>query len=249
MFRPRVIPILLLRGNGLVKSIQFDDFKYIGDPLNAVRIFNNLRVDELVLLDIDATKENRSIDAGFVRELGEEANMPFAVGGGIKNSETISNLIKAGAERVILSSFAIENLRFVTEASAYFGSSTISVCVDYKKNIWGKQNVYTKSGKINMGTDVISMATQIQKAGAGEIILQSIDCDGTMQGYDLEMIQKISSALTIPLVALGGAGSIDDIKAGYKALATGLAAGSFFVFTGKFRGVLIQYPTINEYNF
>ncbi|MDC3337587.1 AglZ/HisF2 family acetamidino modification protein [Flavobacteriales bacterium] len=249
MFRPRIIPVLLLHKNGLVKTTKFGAHKYVGDPMNAVRIFNNLKVDELVLLDIDATTENRSISIDLVKEIGEEANMPFSVGGGIRDIETISKLTTAGAERVILSSYAIENLEFVKKAADQFGSSTISVCVDYKNNRWRKQNVYTRSGKYNTGKDLESVAIDIQNSGAGEIILQSIEKDGTMAGYDLDMIKKISGSLSIPLIALGGAGSISDIEAGYRAFATGLAAGSFFVFTGKYRGILIQYPTIKVYDF
>jgi len=250
VFRPRVIPVLLLHNKGLVKTIKFSDGKYIGDPLNAVRVFNDLKVDEIVLLDIDATKENRAISTELIKEIGEEANMPFSVGGGITNIKTISELTQAGAERVILSSFSIENPQFVKEASDHFGQSTICVCLDYKKNRWGKQNVYTNGGKKKTGKDIVQTALEMQNAGAGEVIIQSIDQDGMMQGYDLDMIKSVSSSLTIPVVALGGAGSISDIEEGYKSsYATGLAAGSFFVFKGKFRGVLIQYPAIKSYNF
>jgi len=250
MYRPRVIPVLLLHNNGLVKTINFSNNHYIGDPINAVKIFNDLKVDEIVLLDIEATKANRTISIDLVREIGEEANMPFSVGGGIKDVNTIKELTKAGAERVILSSYAIENPSFVAEAAANFGASTICVCLDYKKK-WGrKYNVYTNSGKKNSKKDLLSLALKMQKLGAGEIIVQSIDRDGIMKGYDIDFIKKISSHLTIPVVALGGVGSISDIEDGYKlGHANGLAAGSFFVFKGKHRGVLIQYPEIKNYNF
>ena len=250
MFRPRVIPVLLLHNKGLVKTVNFDKSTYIGDPMNAVKIFNDLKVDEIVLLDIDATKENRSISIDLVKEIGEEANMPFSVGGGVKDLETIQKLTSAGAERVVLSSFAIENPDFVKEAADYFGASTICVCINYKKNIWGKLNVYTRSGKRNIRKEVETVAVEMQNAGVGEVIIQSIDKDGTMLGYDLEVIKRISNAVSIPVIALGGAGSITDIEKGYKyAYANGLAAGSFFVFKGQHRGVLIQYPAIEEYNF
>ena len=238
MYRPRVIPVLLLQNNGLVKSVKFKNNTYIGDPLNAVRIFNDLKVDEIVLLDIDATKGNRTI-----------SNMPFSVGGGIKNIETIKKLISAGAERVILNSNAIENISFVKEAADNFGSSTICVCIDYK-NKWGKEKVFTHAGKKNSGKDVKTIAVEMQNAGAGEVIIQSIERDGSMAGYDLALIKKISESLTIPVIALGGAGTSEDIENAYKiGYANGLAAGSFFVFKGPHRGVLIQYPEIKTYNF
>jgi len=250
MFRPRVIPVLLLHNNGLVKTVKFDNQKYIGDPLNAVKIFNDLKVDEIVLLDIDATKENRSISIDLVKEIGEEANMPFSVGGGIRDLDTIQKIISAGAERVVLSSYAIENPGFVKEASDYFGSSTICVCINYKKNFFGKLNVYTKSGKNNIKKNVQAVALEMQNAGAGELIIQSIEKDGSMSGYDLEIIKEIAGVVTIPVVALGGAGSTTDMEKCYKyAYANGVAAGSFFVFKGPHRGVLIQYPNIKEYNF
>jgi len=250
MFRPRVIPVLLLHKNGLVKTVKFGNNKYIGDPLNAVRIFNDLKVDEIVLLDIDATKEKRSISIDLVKEIGEEANMPFSVGGGINDIDTIKKLTHAGAERVILSSHAIENPDFVRQASEYFGSSTICVCIDYKKRWVGKHKVYIRSGEKNSGKDIQALAIEMQNAGAGEVIIQSIDKDGSMTGYDLDMIKQISSSVTIPVIALGGAGSISDMEQAYKtAYANGVAAGSFFVFKGAHRGVLIQYPSITDYNF
>ena len=250
MFRPRVIPVLLLHNNGLVKTVKFGKNTYIGDPINAVRIFNDLKVDEIVLLDIDATNENRSISIDLVKEIGEEANMPFSVGGGIKDIDTIKKLTTAGAERVILSSFAIEHPEFVAEAAGYFGSSTICVCIDYKKKWGGKISVYTRSGGKNSKKKIETVALEAQNAGAGEVIIQSIDRDGVMKGYDLEIIKQISEALTIPVIALGGAGSTLDIEAGYKyAYANGLAAGSFFVFKGEHRGVLINYPEVKNYNF
>ncbi len=250
MYRPRVIPVLLLHKNGLVKTVKFGKSTYIGDPINAVKIFNDLKVDEIVLLDIDATKENRSISIDLVKEIGEEANMPFSVGGGIKDIETIQKITSAGAERVILSSYAIENPHFIKEAANNFGASTICVCIDYKKNIWGNKQVYIESGKKNTKKDIATLATEVQNAGAGEVIIQSINRDGIMDGYDLETIKEVSSKVTIPVIALGGAGSTLDIEDGYKsAYANGLAAGSFFVFTGKHRGVLIQYPQVKNYNF
>ena len=243
MLRPRVIPVLLLQGNILVKSQAFKNHKYIGDPINAVRIFNDLRADELVFLDINASSENRLIDSEFVTQVGEEANMPFSVGGGIRSLEDIRTLINAGAERVIINSAAISRPSFIREAADEFGSSTITVCIDVKKKLFGGQVVWTNNGKKATSLDPVSYAKEVEALGAGEIIIQSIDKDGAMTGYDLALIRRISEAVKIPVTALGGAGSMDDLdKAHTEGKANGLAAGSLFVFHGKNRGVLITYP-------
>ena len=250
MKRPRIIPVLLLRKGGLVKSIKFKDHIYIGDPINAVRVFNDLGVDEIALLDIDATKENRSIPIELIKEIGEEANMPFSVGGGIRDLNTIKEIIQAGAERVILNSYAVTQPRFITEASDAFGGSTIVVCIDYKKNFFGKNEVYVRGGSQKAGTNLLDTARLAELHGAGEVILQSIDKDGTMKGFDLESIYLVNRSLTIPVVGLGGGGSISDFEKLYKkAPVNGIASGSFFVFQGKHRGVLIRYPAIDQYDF
>lgn len=250
MKRPRIIPVLLINSSGVVKSIKFKDFTYIGDPINAVRIFNDLKVDELVLLDIDASKENRSISIDLVREIGEEANMPFSVGGGINSLETIRALTKAGAEKVILNTAALNNPNFIREAAENFGSSTISVAIDYRKKLFRGNVATTLNGTKKTDFSPLAAALLAQENGAGEVILQSIDRDGTMDGFDIETIQKVNEAVTIPVVALGGAGSQQDFENLYKQVAVNaIAAGSCFVFQGKLRGVLIQYPTINSYNF
>jgi imidazole glycerol-phosphate synthase subunit HisF len=243
MFRPRVIPLLLLKNQGLVKSVNFKDHKYIGDPINAVKIFNDLRADEIVLLDIDATKENRHISIDFVRQVGEEANMPFIVGGGIRKIETIKELITAGAEKVIINSFAVTNPNFIAEASDYFGSSTISVCLDIKKNFWGKELLWINGGTQSVNTDPVEFAQMMADKGAGELVIQAISKDGTMSGYDYDLIKKMSKAVTIPIIALGGAGTYQDLELAYtQSYANGLAAGSLFVYHSKKRGVLINYP-------
>ena len=243
MTLPRIIPVLLLQGNVLVKSVAFKNYKYIGDPINAVRIFNDLKADELVFLDINASAENRLIDSEFVSQVGEEANMPFSVGGGIRSLEDIRTLIHAGAERVIINAEAIARPDFIREAADEFGSSTITVCMDVKKKLFGGQVVWTNNGKKGTSLSPVDYAKQIEALGAGEIIVQSIEKDGAMTGYDLPLIRSISEAVTIPVTALGGAGSTDDLEKAHKeAFANGLAAGSLFVFHGKNRGVLITYP-------
>lgn len=244
MFRPRVIPVLLLKDKGLVKSIKFKDYKYIGDPINAVKIFNDLKADELVFLDIMATNQKRTISLDFIRRVGDEANMPFAVGGGIQTNKQIKDIINAGAEKVVINSYAIENPEFIKEASDEFGSSTIVVSIDVKKNIWGKKRVYTKAGTQSTPLNPIEWAQKVAEKGAGEIILNSIDHDGTMNGYDEQLIQEIAEAVDIPVVALGGAGQLKDFQNVVKnRYASAVAAGSLFVFHGPRKAVLVNYPS------
>lgn len=250
MFRPRIIPVMLLSGKGLVKSTRFKNFNYIGDPINAVKLFNDLKADELVFLDIKATLENRLISLDFVREVGEEANMPFAVGGGIKSLLDIERIIKVGAEKVIINSAAALNPDFIKEASSNFGSSTIAVCIDVKKKLFGGLQTWIKSGTKATALSPFDFAKLMEQNGAGELIVQSIDRDGMMQGYDIELLSKISQSVTIPIVALGGAGQLSDLKTGYKeGLASALAAGSMFVYQGSNKGVLINYPEKKEMKF
>lgn len=248
MFRPRIIPVLLLKNKGLVKSKQFKDFNYIGDPINAVRIFNDLKADELVFLDITATKEKRLISLDFVKNVGEEANMPFAVGGGIRTIKNIQDIIGAGAEKVVINSYAVENPDFIREATETFGSSTIVVCIDVKKKLFGKVQTWTISGTKSSGYTPVDFAKLIEEKGAGEIIIQSIEKDGMMTGYDIELIKEISKSVKIPVVALGGAGNLNHLKQAFEnGFANGLAAGSIFVYHGKSKGVLINYPDKSEF--
>ena len=246
MFRPRIIPVLLLRKTYLVKTVKFGKDVYIGDPLNAVMLFNKLKADELIFLDINATLENRTINPDLVKQIGEEANMPFAVGGGIKTMSDIEQLVKSGAERVVINSQALENPEFIKEASQSFGSSTIAVCIDVKKSIFGKYVLHSHSGKKKHKYDIVEFVKKMEEYGAGDIIVQSIDRDGTMKGYDTELIKLISNNVKIPVTALGGASSLENmVRAFHKAGAYALAAGSLFVFKGKNRGVLINYPAKN----
>lgn len=243
MLRPRLIPVLLLEDQALVKTIQFKKPNYIGDPINAVKIFNDLEADELVFLDINATNQNRLIDLDFVRQVGEEANMPFSVGGGIKTIEDIRSIIAAGAERVVIGSYAIENPDFIKEASAEFGTSTISVCIDFKNNFFRKIKAYSFRGKIESKYSPIEFAKIMEDKGAGEIIIQSIKKDGTMSGYDKSLIFEVSKSLKIPVIALGGASNYSDLKECFNdAYVNGVAAGSLFVYQGVHKGVLINYP-------
>lgn len=243
MYRPRIIPVLLLQNKGLVKSVRFKDYRYIGDPINAVRIFNDLKADELAFIDILATKENRTISVEFVKNVGEEANMPFSAGGGIRTLEDIRKIIEAGAEKVILNSIAGENPGFVSEAADAFGSSTITVCIDVKKDFLGKEKVWIKAGTKSINSNPVEYARRMEKGGAGEIIIQSIERDGTMEGYDIKLIKKVAESVSIPVVSLGGAGRWQHIiELNSLVSLNGLAAGSLFVYHGERNAVLVNYP-------
>lgn len=247
MQRPRIIPVLLLSNKDLVKSVKFKDHNYIGDPLNAVKLFNDLKADELVFLDINATKNKSIISTDMVKKIGEEANMPFSVGGGIRTLNDIEALIKSGAERVVIGTEAANNPAFINEASKAFGASTIAVCMDVKKNLWGKELVYTNNAKVAHKYNPVEFAHILEDNGVGEIVIQSIENDGLMNGYNIELVKKIAEKLTIPVTALGGAGKYTHLKEMYKAYKVcGLGSGSTFIYQGAMKGVLINYPTLEE---
>jgi len=249
MFRPRVIPVLLLRNLGLVKTVKFKKHRYIGDPINAVKIFNDLKADELVFLDILASKNNKTVALDFVKKVGDEANMPFAVGGGIQTIQQIKEILNSGAEKVIINSYAAENPEFIKQASAEFGASTIVVSIDVKKDLFGKQKTYIYSGSKSTKHNPVEFAKIAEEMGAGEIIINSIEQDGVMNGYDISLIKMISEAVTIPVVAVGGAGNMSDLKlAVNEGVASAGAAGSLFVYQGPKRGVLINYPEKKKQN-
>ena len=243
MYRPRLIPVLLLKDNGLVKSTRFKKHKYIGDPINAVRIFNELEADEIVFLDIDASKKGKLIDLQLVREIGEEANMPFGVGGGVKTLNDIQKLIQAGAEKVIICSEALQRPEFIREASDAFGSSTISVCLDLGKAFFGGTKLFSHCGTKKHVISPLDFAKQMEGFGAGEIIIQSIEFDGMMNGYNYSESISIAKSITIPVTILGGAGKLSDVRSTHEQfIFNGYAAGSLFVYQGVHRGVLINYP-------
>ena len=243
MFRPRIIPVLLIQKNVLVKSVRFAKHRYIGDPLNAVRIFNEHHADELVLLDIDATRQKRCISPALVQNISEETDMPLAVGGGICTIQQVKELIAAGAEKVIVGSAAYKNETFISEVVHVFGSASITVCMDVAKNWLGKERVYINNGSVSTNCSPENFAEKIELLGAGELIVQCVTNDGIMEGYNIDLLKRIAAITRLPLVALGGAGSIKDLKEGHeKGMATGLAAGSLFVYRDSNRGVLINYP-------
>jgi imidazole glycerol-phosphate synthase subunit HisF len=247
MFRPRVIPVLLLKGKGLVKTVQFKNPTYIGDPINAVKIFNDMEADELVFLDITATNENRIPSAEIIKRISDEAFMPFAVGGGIKSINDVKSLIQAGAEKVVINSSSVTNPQLITEAANIFGNQSIIVSIDVKKNFWGKKLVYINCGQKSTGISPVEHAQKMEEAGAGEILINSIDLDGTMSGYDIELIKSVSESVFVPVVASGGAGNLNHFKSAItEGKASAVAAGSMFVFHGPRRGVLINYPEKKE---
>jgi cyclase len=239
--RARVIPILLLKGKGLVKTVRFKNPTYVGDPINAVKIFNDKEVDELVLLDIDASKNNRKPDFELLRDIVSEAFMPVGYGGGIRTMQDVHRIFQSGIEKVILNSLLMDNEASLKEMVDNYGSQSIIACVDYKKNIFGKAHPFFFGGSKSIKSDVRSYTRQLEELGVGEIILQSIDRDGTFNGYDLEMIQSVANAVNIPVVAAGGAATQSDFKLALDKGASAVAAGSMFVYNGKHKAVLISY--------
>ena len=247
MIQARVIPALLLKGQGLVKTIKFKTPRYLGDPINVVRIFNDKEVDEIVLLDITATPEKRGPHFEMLKSIASEAFIPLAYGGSIRSMDDVHTLLGIGIEKLILNTSAVENPALVREIADHAGSQAVVVSIDVKKNFLGKYEVFTHCGQKKTGFDPVKHAIEMEKMGAGEILVNSIDRDGMMQGYDIELVKKVADAVSIPVVACGGAGNLNDvaevIKQGH---ASAAAAGSIFVFQGPLRGVLISYPAYQE---
>lgn len=247
MLRTRVIPCLLLKDNGLVKTIKFKNPSYVGDPINAVKIFNDKEVDELVFLDIMASVEKRGPNFKLLAEISTECFMPLGYGGGISSIQEIEYLFNLGIEKIILNSNACSNPKLVAEAINIFGSQSIVVSMDVRKNwLTKKQIVYTLNGEHNTKINPLEYAKRMEEFGVGELIVNSIDQDGTMEGYDYNLIKTISEAVKIPIVALGGAGSIEDLKKAKDSGASALGAGSLFVYQKPHRAVLITYPSQKE---
>lgn len=243
MHKIRVIPVLLLRNWGLEKSIQFDTPKYVGCPINAARVFNGHNVDELILLDIIATQERRGPQKEVVSEIASESFMPFTVGGGIKSVDMMWDMLQAGADRVAVNTAAIETPELITEGAERFGRQCMVVSIDVRKDATGRYAVHTHAGTHDTGLDPVETAQRMEEAGAGEIFLTSIDQDGTMEGYDIPLIRSVADAVSIPVIACGGAGSVEHLaEAVYEGHASAVAAGAFFLFYGRRRTVLITYP-------
>lgn len=246
MLRNRVIPCLLMLNGGLVKTVRFKDPKYVGDPVNAVRIFNDKEVDEMVFLDIGATPSHSGPNFELLEDIASEAFMPFGYGGGITTVQQVKRLYALGVEKVILNTIAATNSQLVEEAASLAGSSGVVVSIDTRRNWLGKYAVYTRGGRQSLPVDPVTHARAMEKAGAGEILLNSIDRDGSMEGYDLDLIQQVADAVSVPVVAAGGAGELRHFRQAVEHGAAGVAAGSMFVFHGKHRAVLITYPSYDE---
>jgi cyclase len=246
MRRVRVIPVLLLREGGLYKTVKFSRPSYIGDPINAVKIFNEKEVDELLVLDISASRKNLKPDFNKIAEIAGEAFMPMGYGGGVRSVDDIRQIIFSGFEKVVLGTSAFENPDLVKNGSSLVGAQSIVVSIDFKKNLFGKLRVYVKNGQENTGYDPISYARKMEDMGAGELILHAIDRDGMYTGYDLTVIEQVAHAVHVPLVACGGASGISDFAQAIQAGASAVAAGSVFVYRGKTRGILPNYPSQAE---
>lgn len=248
MLRPRLIPCLLVQNQGLVKTVRFGSPKYVGDPINAVRIFNEKAVDELMVLDIDATRLSREPDYRMIANLANECRMPLGYGGGVRSTEQIEHIIGLGVEKVALSAVLADNPTLVSKAASRVGSQSVVAVIDVKKcGILRRPEVVIHNGAMRTGLDPAQFARDLEQRGAGEIVVNSVDRDGTMDGYDLELIARMAENISIPMTLLGGAGSLADVAELWRAQGIiGAAAGSLFVFKGKYRAVLINYPNATE---
>lgn len=252
MLRVRLIPTLLLRQGSLVKTTQFGKFVYIGDPCNTVRIFNELEVDELVFLDITATKENREPDLGLLKDIASECFMPLAYGGGIQSVEMATSILQIGYEKIIINSHLVANPRLIRELSNQFGSQAVIASIDVKSNRWHQYRVYTHNGRKKVKMHPVDWAKHLEEQGAGEILLTAIDREGTWQGFDLNLVKMVTDEVSIPVIAHGGCRSLSDCaRVVFEANASAVAMGSMVVFQKKHRGVLINFPhpeEINQFN-
>ncbi len=247
MLRPRIIPCLLVHEKGLVKTVNFKNPKYVGDPINAVRIFNEKQVDELTVLDIDATTEGREPDYKMIENLASECRMPLCYGGGVSTPEQAQRIFSLGVEKIAFSASVIKNPELITKIAERVGSQSVVVVLDVKRKLLGGYEVYTHNGKKGTGINPIEFAKKLEVLGAGEIVINSIDNDGVMKGYDINLIDKIRDVTSLPLTVLGGAGNLDDIGSLINKFGIiGASAGSLFVFKGVYKAVLINYPTPEE---
>lgn len=247
MLRPRIIPSLLVHDSGLVKTVNFKNPKYVGDPINAVRIFNEKEVDELAFFDIDATVLGKEPDYVLIEKLANQSRMPLCYGGGVKTVEQAQKIFGLGIEKIALSSAVMKNPNLITQIADRVGSQSVVVVMDIRKKLLGGYEIYTHNGKKATGLNPITFAEKAQQLGAGEIVINSIDQDGVMKGFDMNLIDKITEKITIPVTVLGGAGSLQDIKKVInRHQIIGVAAGSLFVFKGVYKAVLINYPSKKE---
>lgn len=246
MYRPRIAPVLLLNGEGLYKSIRFGNHRYIGDPINTLKIFDSQSVDEIILLDIQASAENRVFNSEILKNVGDEIRVPFCVGGGFFNLNQIESALRCGAERVILNTISLISPKVVEDAVREFGSSTISVCIDVRKNIFGRYLIFSHRFPKKHFLGLVDHIERMQGVGVGELMIQSVDNDGMMNGYDVSLMRRVYESSSVPVTAVGGAGDYEDILALAKQVKlNGYGCGSLFVYKSRMRGVLINYPDIN----
>ena len=245
MLRPRITPCLLVKDHGLVKTRQFKEPKYVGDPINAVRIFNEKEVDEIMVVDIDASVQQREPDYTLIKNLAAECRMPLCYGGGVKSVNQVERIIALGVEKVAISSAALEDPQLINSSAKVVGNQSVVVVLDVMRDPkTGKYEIFTHNATRATKRDPVDTAKQMEQLGAGEIILNSINQDGMMNGYDLELVHSVRKSVGVPMTVLGGAGSLKDIQALFASFGIlGAAAGSLFVFKGVYRAVLINYPS------
>lgn len=247
MLKTRVIPCLLLRNEALVKTIQFKKFNYIGDPVNTCRIFNELEVDELAFLDITASLDKREPNYKILQEIADECFMPLSYGGGIHSIKTVERILSIGFEKIILNTYSFDQPGFISELANTFGSQSVIVAIDIRKNFFGKYQVYGLSGTVKKKRDPVAWAKEIENLGAGEILLTAIDHEGTWKGFDIELTSQVASAVSIPVIANGGAGSLEHISGIVKkGRASAVALGSMVMYQGKDLGVLVNFPDTKD---
>ncbi|RXK03737.1 imidazole glycerol phosphate synthase subunit HisF [Arcobacter sp. CECT 8989] len=247
MLRTRLIPCLLLKNESLVKTVKFKEYNYIGDPVNTVRIFNELEVDELMFLDIFASKENRDINFKILEDIANECFMPLSYGGNIKSLDDAKKIFKIGFEKVVINSSSFNNLKLIEEISNYFGVQSVVCSIDIKNSFWGTQKIYSHHGRKKQNVDIVSWVKKLEKAGAGELLVTSIDKEGSWEGYDIELIKKITSNVQIPVIANGGCGKVEHLgEVVEKANASACAIGSMLVYQKKGMGVLVNFPDKKE---
>lgn len=243
----RVIPVLLIKGNGLYKTRKFQNPSYVGDPINTIKIFNDKEVDEIIILDIDASKKNLSPNFNLIKEIASECFMPLTYGGGISSIDQAAKLFNLGVEKICLQTSTLTNIELIKELISEFGSSSIAACIDIKKNFFGRHVLYSHSNK-RLKLKPIELLDELNALGIGEIILQQVDNDGELKGQDLEILSEFARKSFAPIVSLGGIGSLDDLNEAFKMGANAVAAGSFFVYHGVHRAVLITYPSQRDFN-
>jgi len=245
MTAKRIIPVLLIKSGGLWKGIQFRKHKYVGDPQNALRVFSEKMVDELVMLDIEATQENRGPDIDLIKRVANECYMPFAFGGGVKTVEDVGRVLRSGAEKVVIGTATVENPALIEQSANVYGRQSIVASIDYKQDLLGRKRVYIYSGKKRTKMDPLALAVEMEQRGAGEILVTSIMNEGSGKGLDIEFLKSVTQKVEIPVIGSGGVATIEDIVEGIeKSELSAVAVGSLVTFSGPHRSVLINYPTM-----